>query len=261
MPVKTEVALSKKTWLLSMKSAKGAECHAIETGRLLKSIKENTKNKKPWAQFIEENYDGFFSLQHADRLIRIYDNRYLVVIASNGVPSSINGSIEFIRNATEEQINEAEKIKSKSEELARIEAIDKKAKAELDEKKKKEGWGDKQVNPVLEKTEKKLFEKTKPDGKAKPEEGHNTAMDELDVMLDEQFLNNKILAEENASLVKVFEASDQLAAAISEAKKYRDQVAFLNTRINQLIIEKNEAIQYAKMFRKKYEKLEMSLNM
>ncbi len=30
IPVKTEVALSKKTWLLSMKSAKGAEDYAIE---------------------------------------------------------------------------------------------------------------------------------------------------------------------------------------------------------------------------------------
>jgi len=233
LPIKNEVELSKKTWLLSLDKAKGAEENAIETGRILKSIKERTKEHKPWSQFIEENYEGFFSLQHADRLIRIYENRHIIAITSNGDSLTIRGSIEAIKNATEEQKAEAERIRIEEQaEADRIaakkamEAIDKKNKAELEKKKKKEGWGkDEVIEGDFKEAKKEEPKKYEPVIEDEPK--NKTVQDELEEMLDAQFLDNKYLTEENASLVKILESNDQVSLAVTEAQKLRDEIVLL----------------------------------
>lgn len=70
----------------------------------------------------------------------------------------------------------------------------------------------------------------------------------------EQGQTIKELLEENKSLAEVMESGDQLAAALAEAKKYREMNRILEERIRGLMNEKNEAIRAAKMWQRKAEK-------
>lgn len=241
-----------KTWSSAQVDAKNGMEKAIKTGEYLCQLKAITPHGKWEEKFSNVAQDATFGFrhEHATKLMKMAENKTLLLVVAGEDVLSINASQEAIKNATEEQKAEAEKIKAEEEEKARIAEIDKKAKADLEKKKKAEGWVTTE-KPVVEK-------KPAPEKKPAEEVKRDHMVEELDAMLDQQFLDNKLLSEENASLVKVFEASDQLAAAIAEAKKYRDQVAFLNGRIDQLMKEKNEAIQYAKSLKKRLEKLDMA---
>ena len=54
----------------------------------------------------------------------------------------------------------------------------------------------------------------------------------------------------------MFDANDQLAAAVAEAKRYREQARSLQERIDGLMREKSEAVRSAKAWKAKYEKLQ-----
>lgn len=62
--------------------------------------------------------------------------------------------------------------------------------------------------------------------------------------------------EDNESMARVFEANDQLAAAVAEAKRYREVNRLLEERIRGLMNEKAEAVRLAKHWKRQYEKLE-----
>lgn len=65
----------------------------------------------------------------------------------------------------------------------------------------------------------------------------------------------KDLAEEVESMSRVFDADDKVAAAMAEAKRFREENRILRERINGLINEKNEAIKQAKYWQRKAEKV------
>jgi len=68
--------------------------------------------------------------------------------------------------------------------------------------------------------------------------------------------NLKELIADNESMARAFEAGDQVAAALDEAKRFREQNRILEERIRGLMNEKNEAIRAAKSWKRKAEKLE-----
>lgn len=72
---------------------------------------------------------------------------------------------------------------------------------------------------------------------------------ELAAMCDE-------LREDRDSLARVFEANDQIQAALTEAKRYREQVSILEARVRGQASECAEAKRAAKMWRAKFDKLE-----
>lgn len=61
------------------------------------------------------------------------------------------------------------------------------------------------------------------------------------------------------SMARVFEANDQLAAALAEAKRYREQARIADERIRGLMGEKNTALSQAKMWMRRCEKAERAL--
>lgn len=80
--------------------------------------------------------------------------------------------------------------------------------------------------------------------------------DELRDQLTEIGRNLQDTIADNESMARVFEADDKLAAALDEAKRYREQVRVLEERLRGLMNEKNEAIRLAKSWQRKFEKLE-----
>lgn len=63
---------------------------------------------------------------------------------------------------------------------------------------------------------------------------------------------------DNESMVRVFEADDKVTAALAEAKRYREQLRIVESRVTGLTNEKNEAVRQAKMWQKRCERLEKS---
>lgn len=61
---------------------------------------------------------------------------------------------------------------------------------------------------------------------------------------------------DNESMAKVFEADDKVAAALAEAKKFREMNRLLEERIRGLQGEKNEAVRMVKSYKAKLDKLE-----
>jgi hypothetical protein len=77
--------------------------------------------------------------------------------------------------------------------------------------------------------------------------------DEMAERLEEMGSQLRTLLEDNESMSRVFEANDQVAAALAEAKRYREQNRILEERIRGLMNEKNEAIRHAKGWRRRFE--------
>ena len=64
------------------------------------------------------------------------------------------------------------------------------------------------------------------------------------------------LREDRDSMARVFEANDQVVAALAEAKRYREQVRILEARVRGQASECAQARQAAKTWKAKYDKLE-----
>lgn len=64
------------------------------------------------------------------------------------------------------------------------------------------------------------------------------------------------LREDRDSMARVFEANDQVVAALAEAKRYREQVRILEARVRGQASECAQAKQAAKTWKAKYDKLE-----
>lgn len=84
-------------------------------------------------------------------------------------------------------------------------------------------------------------------------------VEELRDQLSEISRNLQDTISDNESMARVFEADDKLAAALNEAKRYREQNRVLEERIRGLMNEKNEAIRLAKSWQRKFEKLEREM--
>lgn len=95
-------------------------------------------------------------------------------------------------------------------------------------------------------------EQPKLPGKAKPEpepEDYGPSDEEIRDAQKEE-------ADELASLRRVAESDDQIAAALAEAKRFRELNRILESRIRGLMNEKSEAISQAKHWQRKFEKAE-----
>lgn len=77
--------------------------------------------------------------------------------------------------------------------------------------------------------------------------------DELAERMEEMGSQLRTLLEDNESMSRVFEANDQVVAALAEAKRFREQNRILEERIRGLMNEKNEAIRHAKGWRRRFE--------
>jgi len=66
----------------------------------------------------------------------------------------------------------------------------------------------------------------------------------------------KAIQEELESMQRVIDADDKTAAAMAEAKRYREENRILKERVNGLMNEKNEAVRLAKSMRRKLDAYE-----
>jgi len=89
----------------------------------------------------------------------------------------------------------------------------------------------------------------KPKPVAEPDDASEDHVSQMAQMLQEA-------TDDNESMARVFESDDKLAAAMSEAKRFREQVRILESRITGLMNEKNEAVRLAKMWKGRFEKIE-----
>lgn len=80
--------------------------------------------------------------------------------------------------------------------------------------------------------------------------------DESDLrdLVRELTLQVQTLTEDNESMARVFEGTDQVAAAMKESARYREMARVLDSRVKGLQSELHEAQKSANYWRKKYEK-------
>lgn len=76
---------------------------------------------------------------------------------------------------------------------------------------------------------------------------------ELRERIAEMALQLEDTLEENASLARVGDADEKVAAALAEAKRYREQVRILQARVDGLMNEKNAMVRSAKSWQRKAE--------
>lgn len=84
-------------------------------------------------------------------------------------------------------------------------------------------------------------------------------IEDLTAQRDELASNLSETLAENESLVRVFESDDKLAAALDEAKRYREQARVVESRIAGLMNSENQAKRIAKTFQNKCAKLERQI--
>jgi hypothetical protein len=84
------------------------------------------------------------------------------------------------------------------------------------------------------------------------------ASDELREQISELAAMLEEVRADNESMVRVFEADDKVTAALAEAKRYREQLRIIESRVTGLTNEKNEAIRQARMWQRRCERLEKS---
>ena len=270
------IADIKKTWASALSDAKSSMDKAIYTGELLTKLKEKVGHGGWLPLFKKDSNTELecciwvpFSEDWAQKLMRVYANKELIKIATDGEVLTIYEAINAIKTATPEQIAEAEELKAKQaeadkreayrKELLKKDAEAKKAKAEQD---KKDGIIDGEFSEVkpapANEPEKINIEPVAP--KAEPEKtAQELAIDEFEELLDEQISMNKALEADNKSLVLIFESDDKLAVAVEELKKANALIIILEGRINGMMNEKNAAVRHAQMYKNRLEKLEKSL--
>jgi hypothetical protein len=82
---------------------------------------------------------------------------------------------------------------------------------------------------------------------------------QLEEQIQELAKNLQECNDDNASMARVFDANDQVAAALAEAKRFREQVRVLTERNNGLMNEKNAALAQAKSWMNKFQRAEKQL--
>jgi ParB-like chromosome segregation protein Spo0J len=79
-------------------------------------------------------------------------------------------------------------------------------------------------------------------------------------IVNEQQSIIEALQAENAVMLKVFEADDRVSASLEEVSKLTEVNRVLNSRFNDLMVEKTEAIKVASYWENKFLQLEAELN-
>jgi hypothetical protein len=128
--------------------------------------------------------------------------------------------------------------------------MDQIAKNALDKKKKAEGWGTVVEKPKKPKKAVKVVENIE------EEPSNKTEFEELEELLDETFLNNKLLIEENERLNAIITSDNKLESALLEIRKLANDNKMLKDHIKRLTHEKNDAVNYAKSCKKRLKDLQ-----
>lgn len=82
------------------------------------------------------------------------------------------------------------------------------------------------------------------------------ANDELREQINDLATMLEEVRADNESMVRVFEADDKVTAALAEAKRYREQLRIVESRVTGLMNEANEAKRLARMWQKRCERAE-----
>ena len=82
------------------------------------------------------------------------------------------------------------------------------------------------------------------------------ANDELREQINDLATMLEEVRADNESMARVFEADDKVTAALAEAKRYREQLRIVQSRVDGLMNECNEAKRLARMWQKRCEKAE-----
>jgi hypothetical protein len=243
-----------KTWESALSDSKSAMNKSVLTGEMLAELKLKTEHGKWAARFKSGSnptsnvgFDFNFSVDHAARLIRIYENKDLIRITSNGEVLTINEMTQIIANITPEQIAQVEQIKKdQADKEALAEAT-----AALAETARilKAAQEDEVIEGVFEEVKAPVVE---PEIIERPVEDPFDVLQETIEMLE---TDNTALQAEVESMVKVFESNDQLTTALAEVKKFQELARVLKESLNGSMNSENAAKRQAKMWKAKYEKL------
>lgn len=84
-----------------------------------------------------------------------------------------------------------------------------------------------------------------------PDSDHSSRIAELEARNAELESEYREVLAENESLSRVLSANDQVAAALAEAKRFREQARLLNERIAGLIGERNQAVRTVRSLQRK----------
>ena len=114
----------------------------------------------------------------------------------------------------------------------------------------------------------KIVKEAKPKSDPKPKpakpdvavpDDRDARIEKLEEQLTELASNLEQCNDENASMARVFDANDQVTAALAEAKRSRELARVLQERVNGLMNEKNEYIKAAKRWQRKFDALEKQM--
>lgn len=99
-------------------------------------------------------------------------------------------------------------------------------------------------------------QKPEPPAAPPPQDPRDKTIAELTEQLEEATRQNKELLADIESMSKVLDANDKMAAAIAEAKKWREQAEGLRSRVNEITAEKGALVREASALKRRLEKLE-----
>lgn len=251
----------KKFGLSSISKAKGAIEDSILCGTALIKLKEITPHGK-WESEFKSAIDGVFGLRHGQKLMQISAQKDLLLIAPKDEVLTLNDALEFISNATPEQLEMVKQIEAErlaAEEQAKA---DRAAKAAELEARREEEQTIAQVQTKEPEIIEGDFQEVK-NTATKAEEVKTgfvqieaEKMEEIEDSLHELASLNKSISKDNDSMVKIFDANDQLGAAVKEIKRLNDLNTSLEGRLNGFMNERNALIKEAKYWRARAEKLE-----
>jgi hypothetical protein len=119
--------------------------------------------------------------------------------------------------------------------------------------------GKKSLITALKEIAPEKLEAAKPKPAPVIEEEQEESGEEKNDIVNEQQSIIEALQAENAAMLKVFEADDRISASIEEVSKLTEVNRVLNSRFNDLMAEKTEAIKVANYWENKFLQLETEL--
>lgn len=245
-----------KTWVSAKNDAKNSMLKAFRTGEILNEIKKEA-DYGDWGKLFKEGGDFYqvFSLSHADTLIKISTKQELISLIGGGELLTIKEMDRIISQATPEQIARAEQLRQEEE------AKRQQAEAENQRKAEERQAQQEQAKPkepeIIEGEFKEIKQELKQVSSVaehKPDDS-----EQLRDLLSEQLSVNAAIQQDNDSLVKVFEANDQLAQATSEIKRLNEINRALQDRLNGALNTEAEMKRTIRYWEGRCKKLEKQL--
>jgi flagellar biosynthesis GTPase FlhF len=235
--------------------------YAILAGEKLLNLKEITPYGQ-WETRLKTDFQDRFGDRQARRFMEIARNKTLAIELNRSENLTLEGTIKAIADATPEQLERVKQIEAErlaAEEKAKADRAAKAAELEANKAEEKTIAQVQTKEPEIIEGDFKEIKKPEP----KTEEVKTgfvqieaEKMEEIEDSLHELASLNKSISKDNDSMVKIFDANDQLGAAVKEIKRLNDLNTSLEGRLNGFMNERNALIKEAKYWRAKFEKLE-----